>query len=85
LKTLLFSIYEAEEGQYLNSFPYEATIGGKEHFYRITSHQDRYGIEQDGLVIAELAHGNGWQQISGKPLSKDLLQNICEYITEYYR
>lgn len=73
-----------EQEEELHSFPYEATIGGRKHAYRITQDNDKYGVEQDGLVIAEISHGEQWQQLSGKPLEKELLQSICDQIEAHY-
>lgn len=53
-----------EPNEELNSFPYDATIGATEHHYRITQDHEKYGIDQDGVVIAEVAHGDGWEQLS---------------------
>ncbi|HTD99020.1 MAG TPA: hypothetical protein VK668_07015 [Mucilaginibacter sp.] len=75
---------EPQEEQELHSFPYQASIGGKEHFYRITQQQEKYGIEQDGVVIAEVAHGDRWQQLSGEPLGKELLESICDHIEAHF-
>jgi hypothetical protein len=68
----------------LHSFPYDATIGGKEHHYRITQNEENFGIEQDGVVIAEVALGVQWMQLSGEPLSKELLDSICDHIEAHY-
>lgn len=72
---------EPEEELY--SFPYRETIGGVEHNYRITENGDRYGIEQDGMVIAEVAYDERWQQLSGKPLSQELLYSIGDHIESH--
>jgi hypothetical protein len=73
-----------EPEEELHSFPYEAVIDGKEHHYRITQNEAKYGVEEDGSVIAEVAHGEGWQQLNGSPLSKALLKSICEHIESHY-
>lgn len=75
---------ESEEEQEMHSFPYEATVDGKDHFYRITQQHEKYGVEQDGVVIAELAHEDGWRQLSGTALSKKLLESICDHIEAHY-
>jgi hypothetical protein len=36
------------------------------------------------VVIAEVALGAQWQQLSGEPLSKDLLDSICDHIETHY-
>lgn len=73
-----------EPEEELHSFPYEATIDGQLHNYRITQDNEKYGIEQDGVVIAEVIHGEHWQQLSGEPLSKALLDSICDHIEAHY-
>lgn len=73
-----------EPEEELQSFPYDATIAGKEHHYRITQDEEKYGIEQDGVVIAEVAHDDDWRQLSGEPLSKELLDSICDHIEAHY-
>jgi hypothetical protein len=64
----------------LHSFPYDATIGGTDHHYRITQNHEKYGIEQDGVVIAEVVHGEQWEQLTAAPLGKELLHSICDHI-----
>jgi hypothetical protein len=73
-----------EQEEELHSFPYEATVNGQDHYFRITQNDDKYGIEQDGVVIAEVEHGERWQQINGQPLSKELLESICDHIEAHY-
>jgi hypothetical protein len=73
-----------EQDEELHSFPYEATVGGRKHSYRITQNEQKYGIEQDGVVLAEVAHGDRWQQLTGEPLSKELLESICQHIEAQY-
>jgi hypothetical protein len=73
-----------EPEEELHSFPYDATISGKEHHYRITQNEKNFGIEQDGVVIAEVALGVQWEQLSGEPLSKELLDSICDHIEAHY-
>ncbi|PMP65079.1 MAG: hypothetical protein C0191_04675 [Mucilaginibacter sp.] len=68
----------------LESFPYDETIGGKEHHYRITQNVASYGIEQDGVIIAEVAHDDLWKQLSGEPLAEELLESICDHIENYF-
>jgi len=68
----------------LHSFPYNETIDGVEHNFRITENGNSYGIESDGIVIAEVSHDDQWQQISGNPLSEELKRNICEHIESHY-
>jgi len=64
----------------LKSFPYEATVGGHTHFYRITHALGSYGIEQDGVVVAELKNDGQWQQLSGEPLHPEVFASICSHI-----
>jgi hypothetical protein len=73
-----------EPGEELHSFPYDATIGGTEHHYRITQNEQHYGIEQDGVVIAEVTRADQWQQISGEQLSEHLLESICDHIEAHH-
>ena len=58
----------------LHSFSYSETVDGVEHNYRITQDEDRYGIEKDGVVIAELSDESSWKQLSGAKLSKEWLK-----------
>ena len=73
-----------EQEDELHSFPYSETVDGVEHNYRITQNVDRYGIEKDGVVIAELSYNSGWKQLSGKKLSKELNDSICNHIESYF-
>lgn len=72
------------EQEELHSFPYSETINGVEHNYRITENIEKYGVERDGIVIAELAHEEQWIQLSGQPLGKELIESICHYIEAHY-
>jgi hypothetical protein len=63
--------------------PVRAIIDGKEHYDRITQNDAKYGIGEGGAVIAEVAHRDGWQQLTGSPLSKALLESICEHIASH--
>lgn len=74
-----------EPDEQLQSFPYDATIRGKEHHYRITEDEYRFGVEQDGIVIAVLENRDGfWKQVSGPDLENDLLESICDHIEAHY-
>lgn len=64
----------------LNSFPYREMIDGVEHNYRITQNNNRYGVERDGLVIAEVIYDKHWRQLSGKQLGKALQESIYKHI-----
>ena len=73
-----------EPEEELHSFPYDEMIDGINHNYRITENGDRYGIEQDGVVIAEVAHDDLWKQLSGEPLPEKVLESICRHIDAHY-
>jgi hypothetical protein len=74
-----------EPEEQLHSFPYEAQIGGVQHYYRITENNGSFGIEQDGVVIATVEHSAGkWLQLSGKPLTAELLESICNHIESHH-
>jgi hypothetical protein len=74
-----------EQEEELHSFPYNETINGIEHNYRITQNEEKYGIEKDGINIAEIEHGEHWKQLTGEPLKKQLLDSICDQIETHYR
>jgi hypothetical protein len=75
-----------EPKQELHSFPYQAVIGGASHFYRLTENKDQFGIEQDGKVIATVRNdASKWVQLSGAPMSKELLESICNHIESHYK
>jgi hypothetical protein len=73
-----------ESEEELHSFPYSETIDGVEHNYRITQNDEKYGIEKDGVNIAEVEHGDRWKQLSGEPLTRELLESICDQIEAHY-
>lgn len=73
-----------ESEEELHSFPFSETIEGVEHNYRITQNDEKYGIEKDGFVIAEVEHREQWQQLSGQPLTPQLLESICDQIEAHY-
>ncbi|WPU95555.1 hypothetical protein SNE25_08470 [Mucilaginibacter sabulilitoris] len=74
-----------EPEEELHSFPYDAIISGIKHHYRITENEHQFGIEQDGLVIATVKNKAGhWQQLSGDPLRRKLLESICDHIEAHY-
>lgn len=68
----------------LHSFVFNETINGVEHHYRITLNEEKFGVEKDGVVIAEVAHSDHWQQIAGEPLSKELTESICNQIESHF-
>ena len=67
----------------LHSFAFSETVNGVEHNYRITLNEEKYGVEKDGVVIAEVAHGDSWEQITGQPLGKELTETICNQIESH--
>jgi hypothetical protein len=69
----------------LNSFSYEAYVGGKEHFCRITQQYEKYGVEQDGIIIAGVQYNDAWQQVSGEPRSREMVNCICDHIEAQYQ
>lgn len=73
-----------EPEEQLHSFPYSETLDGVEHNYRITENGENYGIERDGVVIAELIHDSAWRQLSGEPLEQQLLDSIGDRIEAHY-
>lgn len=75
-----------EQDAKITSFPCETTIGGNCRYYRTTENEAVFGIEQDGIVIAMVqkkASGH-WQQLSGKPMHKELLDSISDHIEAHY-
>jgi hypothetical protein len=74
-----------EQEEELHSFPYDTSIPGTEHHYHITQKEHHYGIEQDGVVIAAVQTVSGsWKQVSGEPLSRELLNSICAHIQSHH-
>lgn len=69
----------------LHSFQYCEEVSGAEHAYRITENAGHiFGVEKDGVVVAELTNDCEWKQLSGAPLDKALLQKICDRIEDHY-
>jgi hypothetical protein len=69
----------------LQSFPFDATVNGTEHHYRITVNEHHFRIEQDGVMIATLQNKEGnWMQLSGTSFGKELLESLCDHIDAYY-
>ena len=52
------------------------TLTGKEHDYRITMNDCKYSVEQDGILVAEIQYDETWKQISGEPLSDEIVESI---------
>jgi hypothetical protein len=74
-----------EPEEELHSFPFCEAIAGQEHSYRITEKAPHvFGVEKDGVVIAELTNDSHWIQLSGKALEPALLQRICDRIEDHY-
>jgi len=69
----------------LDSFPYTEIIDGIEHNYRITQNHGKYGIERDGIVVAEVSHDTDWKQVSGEPLNLAVFESICDNIEGRYQ
>jgi hypothetical protein len=69
-----------ETKEELHSFPFEETIGGTAHHYRITEPGQRYAIEKDGITVGEVERGKQWMQVSGDPLDNALLSRIYNCI-----
>lgn len=69
----------------LHSFPFCEEVDGIEHNYRITESPDHtFGVEKDGLLIAEISNDSEWRQKSGEALDERLLQKICDRIRDRY-
>jgi len=74
-----------EPEEKLHSFPFCEEVSGIEHSYRITEKNNHsFGLEKDGVVVAEVANDCVWKQVSGAPLEKALLQKICDRIEDHY-
>jgi hypothetical protein len=73
-----------EQVEEMHSFPYSERFGGIEHNYRITENGNKYVIEQDGLIIAEVSHEDTWLQVSGEPMNTALLESIRQHIEAHY-
>ena len=74
-----------EPEEELHSFQFCEEVSGVEHDYRITEKANHvFGIEKDGVVIAEVTNDTHWIQLSGIPFDKDLLHKICDRIEDHY-
>ncbi|RFZ85167.1 hypothetical protein DYU05_06085 [Mucilaginibacter terrenus] len=71
-------------GENMDSFVFNETVDGVEHFYRITQSDGSFGVEKDGYVIAELEHEEDWIQISGMPLSEEVINKLAARIEDHY-
>lgn len=73
------------ESEELHSFPFCEEVSGVEHAYRITEQANHvFGVEKDGVLIAELSSDGQWEQRSGTPLDAQLLQKIGDRIEDHY-
>lgn len=71
--------------EHLHSFPFCENIDGIEHTYRITENANHsYGLEKDGMLIAEVSNDCERRRISGEALEERLLQKICDRIEDHY-
>jgi hypothetical protein len=74
-----------EPGEELHSFQFCEEVSGVEHDYRITEKNNHtFGLEKDGVVVAELTNDCEWKQVSGAPFDRALLQRICDRIEDHY-
>lgn len=81
--SIVILIKAAEEQ--LNSFPFCEAIAGVEHTYRITEKAAHvFGIEKDGVVVAELYCDGQWCQANGCKLDSAQLQKIGDCIEDHY-
>jgi hypothetical protein len=71
------------ETENLESFYFKDTVDGTEHDYRLTCNDGKYEVENDGLLIAELAFFEDWKQVSGEPLTDSVLAAITEKIENH--
>jgi hypothetical protein len=73
-----------EPEEELHSFQFCEEVSGLEHSYRITKTTAQvFGVEKDGVVIAELTNDGHWIQVSGAPLETALLQKIGDRIEDH--
>jgi hypothetical protein len=72
------------ENDELHSFPFEETINGQTHFYRIMELGPGYAVEKHGVFVAEVAHNDQWRQVAGKMLDQEVLSHIYDCIEEHY-
>lgn len=72
------------ENELLDSFYFKQTVNAIEHDYRITNTGEKFEIEKDGILIAELTFNESWEQVSGTPLGEDLISAIGDRIDDHY-
>lgn len=81
---MLLSLVMAPEEK-LHSFPFCEVLDGVEHSYRITEMATHvFGVEKDGVVIAEVYYDGKWCQSGGDGLDPALLQKIGDRIEDHY-
>ncbi len=52
------------EQEELHSFTFNQVVNNVEHNYRITENEEKFGVEKDGIIIAELSHKEKWYQVN---------------------
>jgi hypothetical protein len=73
------------ENEQFHSFQFCEQVAGVEHDYRITEMANHvFGLEKDGVVVAEVTNDCEWKQLSGVPVDNQLLHKICDRIEEHY-
>jgi hypothetical protein len=74
-----------EPEEELHSFQFCQQVAGIEYDYRITEKANHaFGIEKDGVVIAEVTNDCEWKQLSGLPINEVLFRKICDRIEDHY-
>lgn len=74
-----------EPDELLEAFTFCKFEDNQEHAYRITAHEHKYALEQDGIFIAELAcHGFRWRQVAGKKLAGVFIREIGDRIEDHF-
>lgn len=68
----------------LDSFYFKENIAGVEHDYRITNTGEKFEVEKDGVVIAEVRFYEAWEQLSGDKLPGNLFDAITDRIDDHY-
>ena len=74
-----------EPEEELHSFQFCEEVSGVEHDYRITEKADHiFGVEKDGVVVAEVTYNDQWLQLSGAKLDDSVIRKIGERIEDHY-
>jgi hypothetical protein len=76
-------VHFIREREPLDSFTFTEHSGGIEHHYRVTDNEGHFGIEKDGKFIAVIEQNEGWEQIDGEPLDKEVLNMITSRIESH--